>query len=120
MKMASENLTVSTSETGKANIVYILYLAGVVVGITPLIGVIMAYLSKDEAPDWVQTHYRFQIRTFWISLLYGLIGALLTLVFIGFLVLFATLVWYIIRCVKGLNTLSKGEPIADPASWMFG
>ena len=62
------------AEGDTANIVYILYLVSLVVGITGIVGVIMAYVNRADAPEWVQTHYRFQIRTFWIGLLYGLIG----------------------------------------------
>lgn len=118
--MASGNSTAPTDGAGNANIVYILYLAGVVVGITPLIGVIMAYIWQADAPDWLKTHYRFQIRTFWISLLFGVICMILVFVIIGWFLLLAAAVWYIVRCVKGMTALSKQQPIADPASWLFG
>jgi uncharacterized membrane protein len=42
-----------------AIIVYVLYLAGFVLGITPLIGLVVAYVSRDDAPSWLQTHYKF-------------------------------------------------------------
>lgn len=103
-----------------ATIVYILYLAGVALAFTPVIGVVMAYFLRDEADPWVQTHYRFQIRTFWIGCLYGFIVLLLSLVAIGLLLIPLVLVWYIVRSVKGWIALSKREPIADPESWLFG
>ena len=34
-----------------------------------LAGVIIAYAQRRDAPDWVHSHYRFQIRTFWIAVL---------------------------------------------------
>jgi uncharacterized membrane protein len=68
----------------------------------------------------LQTHYRFQIRTWWMGLLFGVITLILTFVLIGFLLIPVVAVWYIIRCVKGLNALSKREAIEDPASWTFG
>ena len=103
-----------------AIIIYVLYLAGFVLGVTPLIGLVMAYISNAEAEPWLQTHYRFQIRTWWMGLLFGVITLILTFVLIGFLLIPVVAVWYIIRCVKGLNALSKREAIEDPASWTFG
>ncbi len=57
-----------------ANLIYILYLVSLIVGITSLSGVVMAYLNRDDAPELVKSHYRFQIRTFWFGLLFGMIG----------------------------------------------
>ena len=60
----------SPTTKGAAKIVYILYLVSLLFGITGIIGVVMAYINKDDAPEWVQTHYQFQIRTFWIGALF--------------------------------------------------
>jgi Predicted membrane protein len=112
-------ITTQPNEVKNAKIVYILYLVAIVVGLTSLIGVIMAYINKDDAPDWVKSHYQYQIRTFWIGLLYSLIGVLLLAVFVGILVLLAVLVWYIVRCIKGMNYLEKGQAHPDPITWLF-
>ena len=60
----------SPTTKGAAKIVYILYLVSLLFGITGIIGVVMAYINKDDAPEWLQTHYQFQIRTFWIGALF--------------------------------------------------
>ena len=96
-----------------ANVVYILYLVSIVAGVTGLIGVIIAYVNKGEAPDWVASHYRYQIRTFWIGLLILIIGGILTLILVGWLVLLAWLIWLIVRCAKGMNHLGQGRPIPE-------
>ena len=101
-------------------LVYILYLAGLFLGITAVVGVVMAYIARDRAQGWVASHYEFQIRTFWLTLLYAAIGLVLSLVMIGIPVLRATFVWYIIRNVKGLIRASQDEPIPDPKSWLIG
>ncbi|MBF0355445.1 MAG: hypothetical protein HQL43_09445 [Alphaproteobacteria bacterium] len=109
-----------TAQEGKtANLIYILYLAGFVVGITGLIGLVMAYINKDGAPAWVQSHYRFQIRTFWIGMLLGVIGVLTAAIGIGFLILLFMAVWMIVRCVKGMKFVSLGQAHPNPAGWMF-
>jgi uncharacterized membrane protein len=79
----------------------------------------MSYINKSEAPDWLKTHYDFLIRTFWIGLLYGFVGAVLLVVAIGALILLFLLVWWIVRCVQGLNYLSKGQPVPNSKSWLF-
>ncbi len=104
---------------GNAQLIYILYLASIIVGVTSIIGVVMAYLSKDQAPDWLKTHYNFLIRTFWMGLLYSFIGLLLMIVLIGWIVLIATLIWMIIRCVKGLGYLGRSEPVPNYQTWMI-
>jgi len=109
----------STSAVSNAQIIYILYLVSLVVGVTSIVGVIMAYVYRGEAPDWLRSHYRFQIRTFWIGLLYVVIGMLLSAVLIGFLVLLFWLVWLILRCVKGMQQLERREPVTDVETWLW-
>jgi uncharacterized membrane protein len=105
--------------TDTAKIIYILYLVGLATGITALIGVIMAYVNKDEAPDWLKTHYQFQIRTFWIGLLYCVIGGILSLVLIGFLVLLFWAIWLIVRVIKGFKHLEQREAMPNYETWLF-
>ena len=113
--------TISTNpgEAGNANLIYILYLAGLVVGVTAIIGVIMAYMAKDSAPDWLKSHYHNQINIFWKGIVYCLVGGLLAFVLIGFLVLLFAVIWYIVRIIKGMQTVSKGEGYPNPSSWGF-
>ena len=106
-------------ESNQAKIIYVLYLAGFVLGVTPLIGVVMAYIARGSAPEWLGTHYRYQIRTFWMAFLYSVISALLTVILIGFLGFLAIAVWMIIRCVKGFQAADKGEPVENVESWLF-
>ncbi len=106
--------------TTTPSIIYALYLANILIPFTALIGVIMAYVNKQDDHSFIQSHYQFQIRTFWIGLLYAFIGALLTLILIGWLLLLFYVVWLIIRCVKGFKYLSEQQPIPNPTSWMFG
>ena len=101
-------------------IVYWLYLAGLLVGITILIGLIIAYVNKGEANEVERSHYVFQIRTFWIGLLMAVVGTLTSVIFVGFVVLLFYVVWLIVRCAKGLGRAGKGEAMPKPLSWMFG
>jgi uncharacterized membrane protein len=109
-------------EPGKTNLqlIYILYLISFVFsGIPVLIGVVMAYINRGKSASWIDTHYTWLIRTFWIGLLYSLIAAILMLAFIGVILMIAVLVWIIIRCIIGLQALGRGEPIRNPQSWIL-
>ena len=100
-------------DTMSAKIVYGLYLAGLVVGITALIGLILAYIKRgdDDTPAWLNSHYSFQIRTFWYGLVYLIVGGVLSMVVIGWLVGLFWLVWLIVRCIKGFTALDKQQSI---------
>ena len=108
-------------EPGKTNVqvVYFLYIAGMFIGISALIGIVIAYINRGKAGGFVETHYTWQIRTFWIGLLYALISAVLMLLFIGFILAFAVAVWFIVRCIIGIQALQRGEPIKNPESWLI-
>lgn len=114
------------AEGGTANIIYILYLVGIVAGITWVVGLFMAYIYRRDAPYWVQSHYRFQIRTFWVGLLYYIFAAVMIflLLFPGFIVAWLLVValievWAIVRCVKGMMCLARGEPYPDETTWIW-
>jgi len=109
----------ATGGDGPAKLVYVLYLASLVVGVTALVGVVMAYVYRGDAPDWLKTHYRYQIRTFWLGILYALVGLLLAFAVIGVVVLGLVLVWFVVRCVKGLQRVGRGEPMPDPGTWLW-
>jgi uncharacterized membrane protein len=109
------------SDNGKqlALLNYILYFIGFFVGVTALIGLILAYLKKTDAVEWVQSHFIYQIRTFWIGLLWLVIGGLTSFVFIGYLLIVGWVVWTLVRCVKGVLRLSDNKPIEDPLTWIW-
>jgi uncharacterized membrane protein len=100
-------------------IIYILFLANIVMQFTGLIGLIMAYVNKGD-DNYLESHYQFQIRTFWIGLLFGLLGFFTLAIAIGWLILFVVLVWWVIRCAVGLKYLGKRQPVPNPTSWGTG
>lgn len=117
--MTVEPAKVTPQEGKTVIVIYALYLAGLIIGVTSIIGLVMAYIFRDGAPHWVRTHYHYQIRTFWIGLLYVFIGAITTLIFIGYVILALWFVWYVIRCVKGLKLASDGAPVLNAETWLF-
>jgi len=109
----------SISNQGMARAVYILYLISLVIPLTGLVGIIIAYVYEDKQADWLSSHFRYQIRTFWIGLLYSLIGILTAYILIGYLILLLVLIWLIIRCVKGMQRLDQQAEVEHVESWIF-
>ena len=105
-------------QKGVVKAVYILYLVSLVTGgLTAIIGVVLAYVYQPAAGQPMQDHFRFQIRTFWMALLYSFICGLTIPVLIGFLFTLVLFVWMIVRCVKGLNAIGRDQAPADLTSW---
>jgi uncharacterized membrane protein len=107
-------------DRGLAFAVYIMYFLGYVTGITTIIGVMIAYLQNRPASSELKSHFTFQVRTFWIGLIFLVAGGILLQIGIGVLVLLWWFVWSLMRNVKGILALNRNEPIANPKSWMFG
>lgn len=107
-------------ENSTPKVIYILYLVGILLPVMTIIGVIVAYVFRGDASANMQSHYTFQIRTFWISLLLQIIGWLTLVIGIGWLVLLVWFIWLIVRCVKGLRIVSKNLPYPNPTTWLLG
>ena len=113
-------------------VVYALYLLGLINGLTVIIGVIIAYANRDRAGPRAQSHYTFQIRTFWLAIVFWLIagmmfavGGLLAVILIGIpflmlggLILALTHIWFAVRSIVGLMHLSRDEAYPRPRTWL--
>ena len=108
------------SNSSMALIVYILYFVGYFTLIPFIVGVIIAHVQKGSGDPLLDSHYDFQIRTFWISDLYGIVGFVLMFILIGFLVWAWWFIWSLIRNIKGILLLNENRPVPNPKSWLFG
>ena len=99
------------------HVIYGLYAAGFIVGISVIAAIVLNYLKRDDVRGtWLESHFRWQMRTFWFGLLWGVIGGILTLVVIGVGVLVANGIWIIYRIVKGWLNLNDGKPMYRDAA----
>ena len=81
-------------------------------GLTAIIAIVMNYVKLDDVRGtWLESHFRWQIRTFWFVLLWAIVGCALIFVLIGVAVLFANFVWLIYRIVRGWLLLSENKPV---------
>lgn len=93
-------------------LVYILQAISLVAGVTSIAGLILNYLKRDEVKGtYLESHFTWQIKTFWYALLGVMLGWLLAIVLIGFLILGAVGLWYIYRIVKGWLAFNDGKEI---------
>ncbi|WP_043530057.1 DUF4870 family protein [Litchfieldella xinjiangensis] len=111
---------VPSQDTRVPQIVYALYLAGLLTGsVTTLIGVIVAYVYRGDAAPWLQAHYRYLIRTFWIGLLYSFVAFVLSLIAVGVLLWPLLMIWLIVRCAIGIREVRRQQAPPRPGSWLW-
>ncbi|AJD49790.1 hypothetical protein S7S_16890 [Isoalcanivorax pacificus W11-5] len=106
-------------QTNMVRIVYILYLVSLVVGITSLVAVVLAHVYHGGANEPQRSHFQYQYRTFWIGLLYGIVCLLTSFIGVGFILMLGLLVWFIVRCAKGLMAINNGQAMPVPTTWLW-
>ena len=113
-----------------ANVVYALHTLAIIVGVAgaativgsfvgsvpSIIAVILNYVKRGDARGtWVESHYRWQIRTFWFALLWAIIGWILIFTIVGAIVgvpvLAALTLWLIYRIARGWLRLRDRRPM---------
>ena len=100
-------------------IVSLLYLSSFVLGITVIVGVVLAYVGRSEAREpWEASHYQYLINTFWIGLIGSVIGFVLLIVVVGVLIWIAVMVLVVVRSVLSLIRAQKHEPMPNPGTWL--
>lgn len=93
-------------------VVYALQALSFAWGITAIVGLIVNYVKREDARGTLyESHFSWQIRTFWWGLLWGVVGLLLAIVGVGFVIMFVAWIWMIYRVVKGWLKLSEGKPV---------
>ncbi|MDF1609354.1 hypothetical protein PZ897_14300 [Hoeflea sp. YIM 152468] len=95
------------------------YIAGALMLVCAPAGVILSYIDRGKATPLLAAHYSYLIGTFWKGMLFLTISIVLTFVIIGIFASILTSIWYLIRCIKSLVYLHRGEAIAKPSTWLI-
>ncbi|MFM8610104.1 MAG: DUF4870 family protein [Burkholderiaceae bacterium] len=96
-------------------VTYVLYSLAWFNGLSAVVAVIINYVKRDDARGTLyESHFTWQIRTFWWGLLWGVLGAITVWIGIGFLVLGAAAIWSIYRIVKGWLYWNDRKPLPVP------
>ena len=120
----------SHPQYGVTQLIYVLHALSLLIGIIgtatvigaflfgwpSIIAVIINYVKRgDVQGTWLETHFRWQIRTFWFGLLWVGLCGLFVLGTLGLGLLFVWLplgvvaIWFIYRVVRGWSALSNGR-----------
>jgi uncharacterized membrane protein len=89
---------------------------GFVFGLPSLIAVFINYLKRgDVKGTWLESHFRWQIRTFWFTFLWLIVYGLLIVTLIGIpiaWILIALLgLWVAYRVIRGWVALADARPV---------
>ncbi len=83
-----------------------------------IIAVILNYVKRgDVEGTWLESHFRWQIRTFWFGLLWTMVCVLFVIMTLGLGILIAWMplafitIWFIYRIVRGWIALNARRPM---------
>lgn len=98
---------------GLAHLMYLMQAISFLFGGIPfVVAVFLNYVNMHHVKGtWLESHYKWQLETFWAGLLLVLIGLITTPFLIGFGVLFIASVWAIYRIFYGLFLLNKSKEV---------
>lgn len=119
------------------HITYLLYvLSYFTAGLLWIVPIFMNYAKRRDADGtWLATHFDWQIKTFWYSIVLFVIGMLIVafalggfgvsmfaetnniaigsvlLAILGFVIMGFTFIWHLYRIVRGWIALADGRPV---------
>jgi uncharacterized membrane protein len=89
------------------------------IGWPSIIAVILNYVKRGEVRGtWLESHFRWQIRTFWFGLLWVSLCMLFVIFTLGIGILIVWLpiaivsIWFVYRIVRGWLALNSNQPMA--------
>jgi len=110
----SEESGTESSATTITTMVYALQALSFFLGITFVAAVVVNYVKRSDIEGtWLESHFRWQIRTFWFALLWSVVGILTWVFLIGILILAIDGIWIIYRIVRGWINLAERKPMYE-------
>lgn len=121
--MATQPPAASGFDFNRPTIIALLYLGSFVTGVSAIVGLVLAYVWQGEPHDaWMDSHYRYLIRTFWMGIAWAIvagIGSIVTLGILAFVLFPLVSIWFIIRCVKLLLAAQRRAAMANVETWLI-
>ncbi|MAM75259.1 hypothetical protein [uncultured Tistrella sp.] len=92
-------------------VTYGLHLLGMLTALPLVVASIIAHVRffMLDTETTERAHYRYLVETFWFGVIANVIGAALTVIFIGFVVLGITWIWMVWRFVRGWLRMRDGQ-----------
>jgi len=96
-------------------LVYLLQALSFAFGVTAVAGVVLNHLYLTRVRGtWLESHFRWQIRTFWLGLMWSIVGLMTYLLVVGWVILLGVYLWTLYRVVKGaINFFAERPMYAD-------
>jgi uncharacterized membrane protein len=92
-------------------------------GLPSIVAVILNYIKRDAVRGtWLDSHFRWQIRTFWFALLWIVIAYLMFFTIVGiplfFVIIAVAGLWVLYRVVRGWINLGNRQmmPVPEPVA----
>jgi len=93
-------------------VIYALYAVSLFLGISAIVAIVLNYIKREEVQGtWLESHFSWQIRTFWWSLVWLVVGAITWIILIGWIVWGVAGIWRIYRIAKGWLNLNDNKPM---------
>jgi uncharacterized membrane protein len=93
-------------------VIYALYAASLFIGVSAIVAIVLNYIKREDAQGtWLESHFTWQIRTFWWGLLWLVVGAITWVILLGWLVWGVACIWFIYRIAKGWLNLNDNKPM---------
>lgn len=111
--------TIKKTKSARAvvNLVYILQAISCLIGFTAIVAVIINNVKKTDVDDsLLESHFRWQIETFWLGLIGIVVGSITAFWLIGYIILLSTWIWVIYRVTKGWLRLNDDRNMYDATS----
>lgn len=104
---------------GKRNIIfiYILYLCGLIFPILTVLGGLFAYVGQSDKDNFLDSHYIFAFRTFWIGIIGAAISMIGMIIFVGIILYILLFVWFALRSIIALQFLIHDQPHPNPKTF---
>ncbi|WP_227514267.1 DUF4870 family protein [Psychrobacter urativorans] len=119
------------------NVTYLLYVVSYfTAGLLWIVPIVMNYAKRNDANGtWLATHFDWQIKTFWYSIVFFVIGGMLLLFALGglgvsvmvdsgnaaivsilltglgLMIIFFTVIWHLYRIIRGWIALTGNRPV---------
>lgn len=91
--------------------IYALYLLALPLGITAIVGVIMAYVCRDDAVGTpFASHFENAIQIFWVFFGVMLVAVPLCFLVIGIPMVIALYIWVLYKVIRGLIRVVDDRP----------
>lgn len=132
-QVAIQNPELKTPTSGMVSLTYIIYglhlfsaatgvltsafiVTAFLVGWPSILGVILNYIKVDDVQGtYLESHFRWQIRTFWIALILMVISMVLFVTVIGiplaYVLMVITGIWVLYRMLRGIIRMLDEKPL---------